>query len=376
MLAMLGLFTQSVGAQDYEIPVKNSVVTNSFWSNWYLSVGGDFNSAYTSEEDLGNKNPFSVDRGTFGFDVAFGKWFTPNIGLRTKFEGIWSKQVISADHHHAYKYWDLHQDVTFNLSNMLRGYNEYRVWNFIPYIGLGVARNMSASRYDVSYHLGLLNNFRISTHWTAFVDFHAKAMEGGFDNAPIDAWASHKTFSSRHFDKMLGISVGVTYHIGKSNWTKTPDIEALLEMNREQLDAMNSSLQDQEVENDRLRQLLSEKKPEGQQQNVHELVSTSQSVFFNIGSAQVANRRDLVDLKDMVEFAKLYEKNLLVIGYADSKTGTHEYNQRLSEKRANAVADVLVKMGVKRENITVEAAGGVDDIAPFSYNRRVIVKVK
>ena len=88
LLAFAGLTTAAV-AQDTEIPrSKYSVATNSFWANWYVSAGLDFNAAYTSQENCSNKNPFSVDRGTFGFDVAVGKWFTPSIGLRTKFQGL------------------------------------------------------------------------------------------------------------------------------------------------------------------------------------------------------------------------------------------------------------------------------------------------
>ena len=46
---------------------------------------------------------------------------------------------------------------------------------------------------------------------------------------------------------------------------------------------------------------------------------------------------------------------------------------RLSE--AKAVAKELVKMGVPEENIIVEGKGGVADVKPSSYNRRVIIEV-
>lgn len=78
----------------------------------------------------------------------------------------------------------------------------------------------------------------------------------------------------------------------------------------------------------------------------------------------------------MAEYAKKNNAKIVVTGYADSKTGTAEYNKQLSEKRAEAVANELVKMGMSRENIIVKAEGGVDNIAPFSYNRRVMVKIQ
>lgn len=78
----------------------------------------------------------------------------------------------------------------------------------------------------------------------------------------------------------------------------------------------------------------------------------------------------------MAEYAKDNNANLLVTGYADSATGKPAYNQKLSEKRAETVANELVKMGVSRDQITTEAKGGVKDLSPISYNRRATVQVK
>lgn len=376
LLAFAG-FTTAAMAQDTEIPrSKYSVATNSFWANWYVSAGLDFNAAYTSQENCSNKNPFSVDRGTFGFDVAVGKWFTPSIGLRTKFQGLWAKQVNTRTNHPAYKFWNLHEDVTFNLSNMFFGYNEKRVWNFIPYVGIGVMRNMSANNYDISYNAGLLNNFRVSKHFTVFLDAYITAVEGSFDGARYDAWGDQKKSQQRHWDKLVGLSVGVTYNLGKCTWEKTPDVDALMAMNQEQMDALNASLKEQQDENARLRDMLANQKPERVVETRTEFVSTSQSVFFNIGSSKIASRKDLVNVKEVAEYAKANNKKILVTGYADSKTGSAAFNQQLSEKRAQVVADELVKMGVNRDNIIVEGKGGVDMISPFSYNRRVTVKVQ
>ena len=76
------------------------------------------------------------------------------------------------------------------------------------------------------------------------------------------------------------------------------------------------------------------------------------------------------------EYAKANNAKIVVSGYADSKTGSAAYNQQLSQKRAETVANELVKMGVNRDNIIIEAKGGVDNLSPFSYNRRATVKVQ
>ena len=61
---------------------------------------------------------------------------------------------------------------------------------------------------------------------------------------------------------------------------------------------------------------------------------------------------------------------------ADSKTGSSAYNQKLSESRAQAVADELVSLGVDRSKIEVRGIGGVNDVAPFNLNRRAIIELK
>ena len=111
VLAFAG-FSIAGFAQD-EVPTKKySVATNSFWSNWFLQVGADWNAWYSGQEhgeDL-KRNPFKDFRSNPGVAVAIGKWFTPGLGLRIKAQGIWGKRVSNTDTHLATvdngnKYW-------------------------------------------------------------------------------------------------------------------------------------------------------------------------------------------------------------------------------------------------------------------------------
>lgn len=52
-----------------------------------------------------------------------------------------------------------------------------------------------------------------------------------------------------------------------------------------------------------------------------------------------------------------------MIGYTDSK-GTEEYNQSLSERRAQAVKDYLVDRGIASDRITVSGLGESGAVAP------------
>ena len=81
-------------------------------------------------------------------------------------------------------------------------------------------------------------------------------------------------------------------------------------------------------------------------------------------------------MKELVDYARTAKRKLIVTGYADSRTGTAERNEALGRERAEVVAAELVKMGMPRENIVVRTGGGVDSLAPFSYNRRVTVRVE
>jgi immunoreactive antigen PG33 len=63
------------------------------------------------------------------------------------------------------------------------------------------------------------------------------------------------------------------------------------------------------------------------------------------------------------------------VGYADSATGSANVNQVLSDKRAETVANELVKMGVSRDRISTVGKGGVDDLSPISFNRRATVQI-
>ena len=74
------------------------------------------------------------------------------------------------------------------------------------------------------------------------------------------------------------------------------------------------------------------------------------------------------------------ERKVIVEGYTDS-TGSAEYNQRLSERRANSVRMALVKMGVDSQRIVSQGYGKEYPVASNSdssgraMNRRVEVTI-
>ena len=375
-LAMCGLSMGTMAQEATADPtLKHSVATNSFWSNWFIQAGADWNAFYSNQEHGQglDRSPFKKFRATPGFSVAIGKWFTPGLGLRTKFSGVWGRNVID-EHKHDNNHWTLNENVLFNLSNMIYGYNETRVWNFVPFVGAGINRTCDYNRYAMNLSAGILNTFRLSKHVGLYFELGWNWAEPDFDgnvngnpNSDSRVWDSH--------DNKLYAELGLQFNLGKSTWNKTPDVDAIKALSQSQIDALNAQLNDANAENARLKSLLAAKKDEPVANDVKAYYNAPLSVFFNLNKYNIASRKDLVNVKNLAEYAKENNSNLVVTGYADSATGSAPYNQKLSERRAETVANELVKMGVSRDQITTEGKGGVNDLSPVSYNRRATVKL-
>ncbi len=372
-LAFAGISTAAVAQDTEAVPTKQySVATNSFWSNWFVQVGVDWNAWYSNEEHGQGlaTSPFKKFRSNPGASVAIGKWFTPGLGLRTKLQGIWGKTVTDADNFgNGNKYWTLNEQVLFNLSNMLCGYNPNRVWNFIPFAGAGVSRSCSYDRYAMDWSVGILNEFKVAKKVAINFELGWNRYEDDHDGIPAIEYKG-RGFWENH-DNQLYAELGLTFNLGKATWEKTPDVDAINAQHQAALDAVNAKLADANAENDRLRNMLANQKP----QSVKEFVATPVSVFFDLGKSEIASKKDMVNVQALAKYAQDNNTKLLVTGYCDSATGTPAFNQKLSETRAQVVADELVKLGVAKENIQTVGNGGVDSLSPVSFNRRATVQV-
>lgn len=388
LFLMLAVASLSLNAMAQEDPTeKYSVSTNSFWSNWFIQGNVTWNSFYYggvnkfgstpfNKFPLGSKPDGSEGHPTsLGFSVAIGKWFTPGLGLRTKANALWLSKAFDSK---SDKYVALNEQALFNLHNLLGGYDEDRFWNFIPYAGAGVARNFDAKANSFVLSAGILNTFKVGQKLFLNLDLgyysYDKAFVGGLGGGIRPA----------HRFNQLSLEVGVTYNLGKGTWNKTPDVDAIKALSQGQIDALNAQLSDAQSENARLKDLLANQQKQVEKATeiqlskpaAPKLVAAPVSVFFNINKSKIASKKDLQNVTELAKVAKDNNAKIVVTGYADSKTGSAEYNQKLSEKRANTVADELVKMGIDRNNIEIVAAGGVKTLSPISYNRRATVEIK
>lgn len=347
-LMALVIASVSVGAmaQTEDYPVrKNSVQTNSFWSNWFLSLGGGVQVMPTDRAE-GVK---LFDTMTPNFTASLGKWFTPGLGLRlqTHFLSYADANGVAQDG------YALYGETMFNLTNMFCGYKQDRVYNAIPYVGTGYM--WGDAKGWTPWAAGFLSTFRLSNSWSLDLDLFAKQ----YVNENIQ----------------VGAALGFTWNIGGRGFDASPDMAAIAAMHAAQLASLNEALSAEQNENKDLKEQLAKKPKEVVKEKVvKEVLAAPQSVFFSFNSAKIASKKEILNLESLANMAKNNGAKLKVVGYADSATGSAAYNQQLSERRAQAVAKELVKLGVAEENIVVEGKGGVAEVNPASYNRRVIIE--
>ena len=374
VLAFAGISMSSM-AQDADPVQKYSVATNSFWSNWFIQVGGNWNAWYSGEEHGKNlaSSPVEKFRSNPGAAFAIGKWFTPGLGLRTKVQGIWGKTVTDDNNAgNGNKYWVLDEHIMFNLSNLLMGYNEDRVWNVVPFVGGGIGRTMTHNLYAMNLSAGIQSTWKVSKLLNIYLEGGWNRFEGDIDGNELvtrtnRGWDSH--------DNNLYAEVGLTFNLGKATWNKVPDVDALKAQYQNEIDGLRNQLNDANAENDRLRNMLANQPKAETPAAVKEFVQTPISVFFNLNKTNIASQKDLVNVQALAKYAKENNSKLLVNGYADSATGKPAHNQWLSEERAKTVAGELQKMGIDSSNITTKGNGGVDELSPISFNRRATVQV-
>jgi OOP family OmpA-OmpF porin len=104
----------------------------------------------------------------------------------------------------------------------------------------------------------------------------------------------------------------------------------------------------------------------------------TQEVHFATNSAVLTDQDKALLDKMIATLKRLNFVDGEVDGYTDS-TGTAHYNQGLSERRAQAVADYLTSNGIGVHRLTVKGYGADNPVADNktaegrAHNRRVVI---
>ena len=377
MAAALVLAAGSVCAQTEPVAQSTEVVEestdnveiNSFWSNWFISAGGGAQ-IYFGDHD---RQASFGDRLSGALDIAVGKWFSPEIGVRLMYSGLSAKGATQKGHlahstgvdvpgkggngywleKSKFNFFNFQIDAMFNASNIIWGYNEKRVYNLSPYVGLGVMRvSDKPAETAIAGHFGLLNSFRLTSCLDLNLDIRGTLVNDDFDGEP----------GGRKGEGLLTATLGLTYKFSPRGWNRGKNVIRTV-YNTAEIKAMQEKLRQMSEENARLQDALAKGNQE-EAQTIVKQIASSNLVVFPIGKSTLSNEAR-VNLGMLAEVIKKGDPNSVytITGYADEGTGSEELNRELSKERADAVYDCLVKeFGISQSQLRIDYKGGVDNM--------------
>ena len=341
--------------------------TNKFWDNWEVSAGVGI-----SRLDIANK--FNTDepgkffnRNSWNLNIGATKWIVPVVGLRLQLDGgHFQNYTFRGDRYGAgafqTPYIFVHGDVMVNLSNWIGGYREDRLYYAIPYVGFGYTAMSWTKKTPGTYNgeyattFGLLNKFRITKNLDVQLDLRTWIFAEEGLPAQVNG-------GGRFAFSWTG-SVGVAYRFNKNEWTPAYSqtvvdgyVEAVEQLNREVSNAeanvstLNNQVEELEAQNQELKRTLI---PAGE-----EVISAHSVVFFEKNEYELSTFA-MATIDKYVSTLKSGKLKITVVGYADRSTGTPEYNDALSQKRAEAVKEYMVAKGISEHRIEVKWVGATE----------------
>lgn len=363
-----------------DVECKDIYTPGSWKDNWFIQLGAGIRSPFVENVRSDGK---SDDRHiTAIYNLGVGRWISPYLGFRfSAYYGSmhWNEGVTASA-----RVANLNVDFMWDMFNSIGGYRPKRVFSIVPYIGLGgsyvyhfhpVTGNIQDRKGDgiksnqwlLPVSAGLQLRFRLSE----YVDFFAegRAMFYG-DNFNDEAYG-------RPIDIDLSAVGGFTFHLTGSKFKRynpcdyvdyinnanaqINDLRGALATTSAALAAAQAQLPCPDV-------TVVEPAP---------AVTLLPTVRFKINSAYVSSE-EMVNVYNVAEYLKANPNTSIVVrGYADEDTGTSEYNMKLSERRAQAVADILVgDYGIDSSRLVLEAAGSNTQVYDTNdWNRIVIFAV-
>lgn len=374
ILALLSGFFFSATAQEFKPQVgfsneagyKTNFKKNKAKDNWFISIAGG------ASVLLGDQNGEAdfKNRLNFAPQISFGKWFNPYLAFRAQVNGgiLHGFENTGATVMQHNKYVAAHVDLLWDVTNFWGPYRESRVFRLIPWVGFGYAQRFKTTEAverprteSPTLNAGILTAFRLSKRVDLNVELQGSLLNEQFNRVSM----FHLT------DGIAQLTAGLTFKLGKT------DFEVMEPMDYDLLNDLNSQINALRAANDEL-----SKRPESCpecKEVVNQVINNyvDNVVYFRLNSAKI-DKNQQINIYNTAEFMKENNAPIKVIGYADKKTGTSDYNKTLSEKRARAVAKELIdKYGISSDQITIEWKGS--DEQPYdenNWNRVVIMRAE
>ena len=421
MIAILAL-SSTVMADGHVDSVR--YLTTKAWKNWYISASGTVNWWQGSMRvpDGFNQSFTAVEWGkpTFGFNVFVGKWINHKVAVRLGYSNTRINSYINGRHiglqHLQWLYGDdpepvatyngmeiyktsmryhhLQADFMFSPIDFFQGYyNENRIWTPVLYVSMGGAYTskdffaiktmidnakakkanpdnpeLIGNNFELALGAGLSNNFRLGKHFDLNLD-----LNWTFQRWTIDSWTYEfdgqfdgKAIRPKRFDNMYTASLGLIYYFTREYDLPVNCCDEMDSIRKKLDEFINMPVEPQEP-CDTIVKFVNVQ--------TEDMISYPFSIFFNRDSYQLMSRRDLVNLREIANVAKANGYKLRLRGSCDSATATPAYNQTLSENRCRKIMNELMEMGIPESQMILVPMGGVKELDPTEYDRRVLIEL-
>ena len=374
--------------------------TLEFRPHWSIGVQGG--AGYTVGE-TNNFGKLISPAATLNFQWQFHHAFGLRLGL-----GGWQAKmatVLPEEHIYPFRFGQLNADLMMDLTSLFGGFNHKRICSTYIFAGVGGAYGYdnSAAAANRSYfshyweqkfffpvRTGLGVDFRLS-------EVISLGLEGNV-NFYSDEFNSKvgKGFSpDMHFNLLAGLK----FNLGKNTRPSQAYADKVAAQEAaeaaERAAAQKAAAEKAAAEKAAAEKAAAEKaareRAEAAERAAAEkaaaekaaaeraalAAANSKDLTFGIGSAYITKNSD-AKIAELADFLKANpDFTVTVTGYADKQTGSSKVNFECSQKRAEAVAARLVKLGVSENRITTSYKG--DTVQPFAENdknRAVICTVK
>ena len=328
---------------------KNYAGSSNFLDNWSIGVRGGVQS---------NLKDWNKPQGAVA-GIELNKQLTPLFGFTIEgLAGVNNIRNWAADAKHfcngvAIDQLSVIVDGRFNLTNALFMYNgKPRFFEVEALGGIGYGHTYNAGAKGDDYGLakaGLNFNFNLGKQkaWTINIQ-------------PAVVWSLNDKCKLNANHAVAQLTAGIVYHFKTSNghrYINKYDLDAILADNSAQAQRVNELEQlnkEQNAEIDALRKAIAAQPVGTAAVAKNEVVEKNVFVFFAQNSSVLTD-----DAKAILDGVNA--KTVKVVATA-SPEGTKEYNQALSEKRAEIVAEHLKARGinvaeVKGLGVTGDASG-------------------
>ena len=366
MKKMILLSVFALGA--LTINAQTAVVkSGGFWDNWSIGIQGG------GTMKMSGTGFFKSARPAFGLTI--GKQWTPILGIDVQGMGYVnttnSKTMIDA--------MDLSLVTRMNLMNLFAGYEGMpRPFEIETVTGLGWLHhymNGVGDTDDLSARVGLNFNFNLGEDAAWTIGLKPAVVFNLTGDYPSKKMALNRKHAN------MEILLGLTYHFADGDGNRhfamvnTVDPMAFAAMNveindlREVLAAKDIELVGLADELLVVQNQLNEarnKQVEASGKTIHILESVV-AFPFNQSDVQSSQMSSLEHVANYLK--KNPDANITVNGYA-SPEGTEEYNLQLSQRRADAVKNLLVsKYGIEADRINAIGHGVGDIFSEPAWNR-------